>query len=44
MKIMKSLFLACTCATLLIFANCGGGGDDPQAEPSAAREKCNAAR
>ena len=39
MKIMKSLFLACTCATLLIFANCGGGGgDDPVAAPTAAEK------
>lgn len=39
MKIMKSLFLACACATLLIFANCGGGGgDDPVAEPTAAQK------
>ena len=39
MKIMKSLFLACTCATLLIFANCGGGGgEDPQAAPTAAQK------
>ena len=39
MKIMKSLFLACTCATLLIFANCGGGGgDDPVAAPTAAQK------
>ena len=39
MKIMKSLFLACACATLLIFANCGGGGgDDPVAAPSAAQK------
>ena len=39
MKIMKSLFLACACATLLIFANCGGGGgDDPVAAPTAAQK------
>ena len=39
MKIMKSLFLACTCATLLIFANCSGsGGDDPVAAPTAAQK------
>ena len=38
-KIIKSLFLACTCATLLIFANCGGGGgDDPVASPTAAQK------
>ena len=37
-KTIKGLFLTCACATLLIFANCGGGGDDPQAEPSAAQK------
>ena len=38
-KSIKGLFLACTCATLLIFANCGGGGgDDPVAAPTAAQK------
>ena len=31
-KTIKGLFFTCACATLLIFANCGGGGDDPVAE------------
>ena len=33
-KTIKGLFFTCACATLLIFANCGGGGDDPVAEPT----------
>ena len=37
-KIIKTLFFVGSCAALLIFTNCGGGGDDPAAELSAAEK------
>ena len=40
-KTIKGLFFTCACATLLIFANCGGG-DDPVAEPTLTAAEKNA--
>ena len=41
-KIIKTLFFVGSCAALLIFTNCGGGGDDPVAEPTLTAAEQNA--
>ena len=42
LKTIKGLFFTCACATLLIFANCGGGDSDPVAEPTLTAAEANA--
>ena len=41
-KTIKGLFFTCACATLLIFANCGGGDDPVAEEPTLTAAAANA--